>query len=65
LEDPDPNPDPVVRGMYPRIRIHPIMSRIRNTGKIIKKTNTISSRFNKVNNGNRQTFWRLLPQLRR
>ncbi len=28
---PDPNPDPLVRGMDPRIRIHPKMSWIRNT----------------------------------
>jgi hypothetical protein len=27
----DPNPDPLVRGMDPRIRIHPKMSWIRNT----------------------------------
>ncbi len=25
-QDPDPNPDPLVRGMYPRIRIHTKMS---------------------------------------
>jgi hypothetical protein len=33
--DPDPNPDPLVRGMDPRIRIriHPKMSWIRNTGR--------------------------------
>jgi hypothetical protein len=33
--DPDPNPDPLVRGMDPRIRIriHPKMSWIRNTGE--------------------------------
>jgi hypothetical protein len=32
--DPDPNPDPLVRGMDPRIRIriHPKMAWIRNTG---------------------------------
>jgi hypothetical protein len=29
--DPDRNPDPLVRGMDPRIRIHPKMSWIRNT----------------------------------
>ncbi len=29
----DPNPDPLVRGMDPRIRIHTKMSRIRNTDK--------------------------------
>ena len=23
IQDPDPNPDPLVRGMDPRIRIHP------------------------------------------
>ncbi len=28
----DPDPDPLVRGMDPRIRIHPEMSWIRNTG---------------------------------
>ncbi len=28
----DPDPDPLVRGMDPRIRIHPKMSWIRNTG---------------------------------
>ncbi len=28
----DPNPDPFVRGMDPRIRIHTKMSWIRNTG---------------------------------
>ena len=27
----DPDPDPLVRGMNPRIRIHPKMSWIRNT----------------------------------
>ena len=27
----DPDPDPLVRGMDPRIRIHPKMSWIRNT----------------------------------
>jgi hypothetical protein len=34
MQDPDPNPDPLVRGMDPRIRIriHPKMSWIRNTG---------------------------------
>ncbi len=36
LQDPDPNPDPLVRGMDPRIqiriRIHTKMSWIRNTG---------------------------------
>jgi hypothetical protein len=34
IQDPDPNPDPLVRGMDPRIRIriHPKMSWIRNTG---------------------------------
>jgi hypothetical protein len=33
IQDPDPNPDPLVRGMDPRIRIwiHPKMSWIRNT----------------------------------
>ncbi len=30
-QDPDPNPDPLVRGMDPRIRIHSKMSWIRNT----------------------------------
>jgi hypothetical protein len=29
--DPDPNPDPLVRGMDPGIRIHTKMSWIRNT----------------------------------
>ena len=29
----DPDPDPLVRGMDPRIRIHPKMSWIRNTGR--------------------------------
>ncbi len=29
----DPDPDPLVRGMDPRIRIHPKMSWIRNTVK--------------------------------
>jgi hypothetical protein len=37
--DPDPNPDPLVRGMDPRIqiriRIHAKMSRIRNTGYLL------------------------------
>jgi hypothetical protein len=37
IQDPDPNPDPdsLVRGMDPliRIRIHPKMSWIRNTGE--------------------------------
>jgi hypothetical protein len=34
IQDPDPNPDPLIRGMDPRIRIriHPKMSWIRNTG---------------------------------
>ena len=34
IQDPDPNPDldPLFRGMDPRIRIHPKMSWIRNTG---------------------------------
>jgi hypothetical protein len=32
IQVPDPNPDPLVRGMDPRIRIHPKMSWIRNTG---------------------------------
>ncbi len=34
IQDPDPNPDPLVRGMDPRtrIRIHPKMPWIRNTG---------------------------------
>ncbi len=34
IQDPDPNPDPLVRGMDSRIRIriHPKMSWIRNTG---------------------------------
>jgi hypothetical protein len=31
-QDPDPNPDPLVRGMDPRIRIDTKMSRISNTG---------------------------------
>jgi hypothetical protein len=33
-KNPDPDPDPLVRGMDPRIqiRIHNTMSRIRNTG---------------------------------
>jgi hypothetical protein len=31
---PDPNPDPLVRGKDPRIRIHPKMSWIRNTASI-------------------------------
>ncbi len=33
IQDPDPNPDPLVRGMDPKIRIqiHPKMSWIRNT----------------------------------
>jgi hypothetical protein len=37
IQDPDPNPDPLVRGMDPRIRIgiHPKMSWNRNTaGKV-------------------------------
>ncbi len=33
----DPDPDPLVRGMDPRIRIHPKMSWIRNTGKMWMK----------------------------
>jgi hypothetical protein len=34
IQDPDPEPDPLVRGMDPRIRIriHPKISWIRNTG---------------------------------
>ncbi len=32
IQDPDLNPDPLVIGMDPRIRIHPKMSWIRNTG---------------------------------
>jgi hypothetical protein len=32
--DPDPNPDPSVRGMDSRIRIYTKMSWIRNTGNI-------------------------------
>jgi hypothetical protein len=32
------DPDPLVRGMDPRIRIHPKMSWIRNTGKICEKS---------------------------
>jgi hypothetical protein len=37
--DPNPDPDPLVRGMDPwiRIRIHPKMSWIRNTGSEIGK----------------------------
>jgi hypothetical protein len=31
IQDPDTTPDPLVRGMDPRIRIHSKMSRIRNT----------------------------------
>ena len=31
IQDPDPDPNPLVRGMDPRIRIHPKMSWIRNT----------------------------------
>ncbi len=31
-KDPHPDPDPLVRGMDPRIRIHTKMSWIRNTG---------------------------------
>jgi hypothetical protein len=31
----DPDPDPLARGMDPRIRIHPKMSRIRNTDRNI------------------------------
>jgi hypothetical protein len=30
-QDPNPDPDPLVRGMDPRIRIHSKMSWIRNT----------------------------------
>ncbi len=30
-QDPDPHPDPLVRGMDPRIRMHTKMSLIRNT----------------------------------
>jgi hypothetical protein len=37
IQDPDPNPDPLVRGMDPRIRIHPKMSWIRNTASFIQK----------------------------
>jgi hypothetical protein len=36
IQDPDQNPDPLVRGMDPRIRIHTKMSWIRNTGKDTK-----------------------------
>ncbi len=38
--DPNPNPDSLVRGMDPRIRIHPKISWIRNTAK--RFTNTVS-----------------------
>ncbi len=38
--DPDPNPDPIVRGMDPLIRIHPKISWIRNTAK--RFTNTVT-----------------------
>jgi hypothetical protein len=31
IQDPDPDSDPLVRAMVPRIRIHPKMSWIRNT----------------------------------
>jgi hypothetical protein len=31
IPDPSPDPDSLVRGMDPRIRIHPKMSWIRNT----------------------------------
>jgi hypothetical protein len=39
LQDPDPHrdPDPLVRGMDPRIRIHTKTSWIRNTGSCYKK----------------------------
>ncbi len=37
IQDPDPIPDPLVRGMDPRIRIHPKMSWIRNTGGKINR----------------------------
>jgi hypothetical protein len=33
IQDPDPNLDPLVRGMDPRIQIHPKMLWIRNTGQ--------------------------------
>ncbi len=45
IQDPDPNLDPSVRGMDPRIRIliHPKMSWIRNTGlNILRKKNIFS-----------------------
>jgi hypothetical protein len=32
MQDPDPNPETLVRGMDPRIQIHTKMSWIRNTG---------------------------------
>ncbi len=34
----DPDPDPLVRGMDPRIRIHPKMSWIRNTAYKMQDT---------------------------
>ena len=37
LLDPDPNPDPLVRGMNPRIPVHPKMSWIRNTAPLFKE----------------------------
>ncbi len=36
------DPDPLVRGMDPRIRIHPKMTWIRNTGLRVRKTHTCS-----------------------
>ena len=33
IQDPDPNLDPLVSGMDPRIRIHPKMLWIRNSGQ--------------------------------
>jgi hypothetical protein len=33
IEGPDPHPDPLVRGMDPRIRIHTKISWIRDTGQ--------------------------------
>ncbi len=38
--EPDPNPDPLVRGMDPRIRIHPKMSWSRNTAWYVTQMKT-------------------------
>ncbi len=62
--DPDPNPDPLVRGMDPGIRIHTKMSWIRNTAlNTIKTTFRVSCLYSSLVHGHKNHWYRCCAEL--